>query len=411
MNSAQHEQARTLKKAIPPSRKKFAWLAVGTGAVIAVLGTAMFSALEDDAKASTQPAALPEVVASRPLVRNLENRLGFLGQFSAVDKVELRAQVGGTLTGIHFTDGQWVKKGALLFSIDPVPYEIRLAQARSQQQRATARLAYAKSELHRADELASNQAGSVQRMEQRRSDWQEAEAAVAEANAQIRDAQFDLDHCQIFAPFSGRIGNHYVSVGNLIAGSRAAASPTTLLATVVSQDPIYLDFDMSEADYQAYQRLGAKRRAGAGTRVEIAVGGSSDFSSDGTLDFLDNSLNRASGTIHARATVNNPDNALTPGAFARVRVVASAAAPTLLVPDAAVLPDQSRFNVLTVGDDGVVAARQVQVGDMRSGLRVITAGLAATDRVIVGGLPFAAPGAKVSVKEGEIKSDNDQAKD
>jgi RND family efflux transporter MFP subunit len=388
-------------------------LVLGIGAAVVAVGVALVVALAEDTQAVAADAAPlpPEVTASRPLVRNLENRLGFLGQFSAVDKVDLRAQVGGTLTGIHFKDGQLVKKGALLFSIDPVPFDIRLAQAKAQLQRATARQAYAKSEFRRADELARNQAGSVQNMEQRRADWLESDAAVAEANAQIRDAQFDLDHCQIFAPFSGRIGNHNVSIGNLIAGSRAAASPTTLLATIVSQDPVYLDFDMSEADYQRYKTFSAGRQPGTEDRVQIALGGGHDFAAEGTLDFIDNALNRSSGTIHARATVDNQANALTPGAFARVRVIASAPAPTLLVPDAAVLPDQSSFGVLTVDQNDVVVAKKVEVGGLRSGLRVITSGLQDSDRVIIGGLPFAAPGAKVRIKDGHITPANDQVKD
>jgi RND family efflux transporter MFP subunit len=248
-------------------------------------------------------------------------------------------------------------------------------------------------------------------MEQRKSDWQEAEAAVADANAQIRDAQFDLDHCQIVAPFSGRIGNHQVSVGNLVAGSRAAGSPTTLLATIVSQDPVYLDFDMSEADYQQYKGFKSKRQGDAAENVQIAVGGGHEYATAGTLDFIDNSLNRSSGTIHARATVSNPDNSLTPGEFARVRVIAAAPAPTMLVPDAAVLPDQSHFIVLTVGEDGIVAPRPVEVGDMRDGLRVIKSGLKASDQVMIGGLVYAPPGAKVKVKIADIKPENDLAKD
>lgn len=384
----------------------------GGGLLSAAVVAGMFMAWgeSDVAMADAAPPAA-EVVVSKPLVQNLDKRLSFLGQFSAVDKVELRAQVGGTLIGIHFKDGQVVQKGALLFTVDRVPYEIRLAQAKSQLQRATARLTYAKSEFHRADELARNDAGSVQNVEQRKSDWQEAEAAIAEANAQIRDAQFDLDHCQIYAPFTGRMGNHLVSVGNLIAGSRAAASPTTLLATVVSLDPIYLDFDMSESDYQKYKHLKAAGQGEAADKVQIASGGGSNYSTDGSLDFIDNVLNRSSGTIHARATVKNTDRKLTPGEFARVKVIASAAAPTLLLPDAAVLPDQSHFNVMTVADDGKVAPKTVEVGDMRLGLRVITSGLTANDRVIIGGLPFAAPGATVNAKDGEIKPDSDQAKE
>jgi multidrug efflux system membrane fusion protein len=384
----------------------------GAGLFSAVIGVGLFMvAGEREQAVAADAPQLPEVVVSRPLIKDLDSRLGFLGQFSAVDKVELRAQVGGTLIGIHFKDGQIVKKGTLLFSIDRVPYEIRLAQAKALLQRSAARLDYAKSEFRRADELARNQAGSVQNMEQRKSDWQEAEAAVADANAQIRDAQFDLDHCQIVAPFSGRIGNHLVSVGNLVAGSRAAGSPTTLLATIVSQDPVYLDFDMSEADYQQYKGFKSKRQADAADSVQIAAGGGHDYATAGTLDFIDNSLNRSSGTIHARATVSNPDNSLTPGEFARVRVIAAAPAPTMLIPDAAVLPDQSHFIVLTVGEDSVVAPRPVEVGDMRDGLRVIKSGLKATDQVMIGGLVYAPPGAKVKVKIADIKPDNALAKD
>jgi RND family efflux transporter MFP subunit len=384
----------------------------GAGLLSAAIGVGLFMvAGEREQAVAADAPQLPEVVVSRPLVKDLDSRLGFLGQFSAVDKVELRAQVGGTLIGLNFKDGQIVKKGALLFSIDRVPYEIRLAQAKALLQRSAARLDYAKSEFRRADELARNQAGSVQNMEQRKSDWQEAEAAVADANAQIRDAQFDLDHCQIVAPFSGRIGNHQVSVGNLVAGSRAAGSPTTLLATIVSQDPVYLDFDMSEADYQQYKGFKSKRQGDAAENVQIAAGGGHEYSTAGTLDFIDNSLNRSSGTIHARATVSNPDNSLTPGEFARVRVIAAAPAPTMLVPDAAVLPDQSHFIVLTVGEDGIVAPRPVEVGDMRDGLRVIKSGLKASDQVMIGGLVYAPPGAKVKVKIADIKPENDLAKD
>jgi RND family efflux transporter MFP subunit len=184
-----------------------------------------------------------------------------------------------------------------------------------------------------------------------------------------------------------------------------------LLATLVSQDPVYLDFDMSEADYQRYQAFSVGRKAGDPDKVQIAAGGGHDFAAEGTLDFIDNALNRSSGTIHARATVNNAANTFTPGAFARVRVIASAAAPALLVPDAAVLPDQSSFGVLTVDANDVVVAKKVEVGAMRSGLRVITSGLQPSDRVIIGGLPFAAPGAKVRIKDGDITPANDQAKD
>jgi RND family efflux transporter MFP subunit len=185
---------------------------------------------------------------SKPLVQDLETRLGFLGQFSAVSQVELRAQVGGTLTGIFFKDGDIVRKGDLLFTIDPRPYEITLAEATAQLDVASARLELADRQLDRAKDLEQSNAGTVENVDQRTSDRRAARASVEDAKARIRDAQFDLDHCRITAPFTGRMGTHLVSVGNLIAGSRTATSPTTLLATLVSLDPIYLDFDMSESD-------------------------------------------------------------------------------------------------------------------------------------------------------------------
>ena len=323
-------------------------------------------------------------------MQDLETRLGFLGQFSAVSQVELRAQVGGTLTGIFFKDGDIVRKGDLLFSVDPRPYEITLAEATAQLDVATARLELADRQLDRAKDLEQSDAGSVENVDQRTSDQRAARAAVEDAQARIRDAQFDLDHCRITAPFTGRIGTHLVSVGNLIAGSRTATSPTTLLATLVSLDPIYLDFDMSESDFLTYSKYREHLKGAHVQKVEVAFGDDKQYTRKGVFDFLDNVLDRSSGTIHARATVANSDLVLTPGQFARVRLVVAPPSPTLLVPDTAVLPDQSQHMVMTVSVDGTVAPKQVEVGDIRGGLRVIRSGLAPSDRVIVDGLLHAA---------------------
>jgi membrane fusion protein, multidrug efflux system len=344
----------------------------------------------------------PQVGVSRPLVMDLDTRLGFLGQFSAVDRVEIRPQVGGTLTGIYFTDGAIVHKGDRLFSIDPEPYAIKLAQAKAEMATATARLELANQELRRARELQQNEAGTVQDVDQRTSEQRAAQASVDNAAAAIRDASFDLNHCVIVAPFAGRIGSHLVSVGNLIAGSRAATSPTTLLATLVSLDPIYLNFDMSEADYQRFQRYRAQPGQGKGNTVRFTLSDSTGFAGSGNLDFVDNQLDRASGTIRARATVRNPDLSLTPGEFSRIRLVVSQPVPTLLVPDSSVLPDQSEHIVLTVSSAGMVVPKHVEIGDERDGLRVIKSGLSSTDKVIVDGIPFAVPGSKVRQQEGKI---------
>jgi RND family efflux transporter MFP subunit len=336
----------------------------------------------------------PTVTVSTPSERSLEKRLQFLGQFSAVQQVELRPQVGGTLTKISFKDGDIVHEGDVLFEIDATPYQIKLDQAKAQVETARAQLQLAIQQLGRADTLKQSGFGTIENADQRLAQKLAAQAALDAAEAAVRDAQFDLDHSRVVAPFTGRIGSHLVSVGNLVAGSRASTSPTTLLAAIVSVDNVYLNFDMSESDYAAFQRERAQQQGPLAEKVEVSVNGG-DFNRGGTLDFVDNTLDRSSGTIHARATVKNVDGLLTPGAFARVRVAISKPAPSLLVPDAAVLPDQSDHVVLTVGADGVVTPKKVQLGELRDGLRVISSGLTSYDRVIVAGIPRAKAGAKV----------------
>jgi membrane fusion protein, multidrug efflux system len=395
---------RVGKRDLPTGRRSQAKLLVIAGAAIAVVATGSLTYLyrQSDAAVSSASPALPQVVVSKPLAREVDSRLDFLGQFSAVEQVELRAQVGGTLTGIYFKDGDIVRKDDLLFTIDTRPYEIKLAQANAQLETARARLALAERELSRAQQLKLSNFGTQQAVDQRTADQQSTQAAVNDARAQIRDAEFDLEHCRITAPFTGRIGTHLVSVSNLIAGSRAATSPTTLLATIVSLDPIYLDFDMSESDFLAFSRDRSRIKGNAGNKVEIALSDETQFKRQGTLDFVDNALNRSSGTIHARATVPNADLFLTPGEFGRVSLVVSAPAATLLVPDTAVLPDQSRHVVMTVAPDGRVVPKLVEIGALRGGLRVIRSGLAPTDQVIIDGIPYAAPGTKVASQDGAI---------
>jgi len=384
------------------------WVAITLAGMVLVGVWLMYSARASGSSAAVSPATLPQVVVSKPLSRDIETRLGFLGQFAAVSQVELRAQVGGTLTGVFFKDGAIVQKGDLLFTIDTRPYEITRAQANAQLEAAAARLELTDRELGRAKDLEQNNAGSVENVDQRISDQRSARAAVDEANARIRDAQFDLDHCRITAPFTGRMGTHLVSVGNLIAGSRTVTSPTTLLATLVSLDPIYLDFDMSESDFLVYSKYREHLKGGHAQKVEVALGDDNEYARSGVFDFLDNALDRSSGTIHARATVANPNLALTPGLFARVRLIVAPPSPTLLVPDGAVLPDQSQHMVMTVSADGTVAPKRVEVGEVRDGLRVIRSGLAPNDRVITEGLAHATPGIKVAPQDGTIRSTGGQ---
>lgn len=395
------ESRSGLRPRRPASRT---WI-VGAAAALALLLAYLGSSYYQRGQATAPPVAVPSVTVSKPLQRDVDTRLGFLGQFSAIDRVELRAQVGGTLTEIHFQDGQIVHKGDLLFVIDPRPYEIRLAQAKAQLQTATARVALADSQLVRAQSLRRSDFGTQETVDQRINEQNAAKAAVEDAKARILDAELDLEYCRVTAPFSGRIGARQVSLGSLVAGSRAAVSPTTLLATLVSLDPIYLDFDMSESDYLTFSRERARLPRPLADKVAISLSDETTFSRQGTLDFVDNALDRSSGTIHARATVPNPDLFLAPGQFARLRAAVAPPAPVLLLPDSAVLLDQSQHLVMTVTADGSVVPKIVQTGDLRGRLRVIRSGLEPGDRVVIDGLVRAIPGSKVTPKNGAIHYD------
>ena len=355
------------------------------------------------------PPPPPAVLVSEPLRQDVSQELHLLGQFSAVDRVELRAQVGGTLSEIHFTDGQIVHKDDLLFVIDPRPYDIRLASAVASVQTAKARLDLAGSQLWRAQQLKRTNFGTAENVDQRSNDLRGATAALATAEEAVRDAQLDLEYCHVTAPFDGRINDHQISVRSLVSGSRAGTSATTLLATVVSLDPIHLDFDMSENDFLAFQRAHAPGQLGETVRFRLGDEKHADHT--GTLDFIDNTLDRSSGTIHARAVVVNHDLFLVPGEFARLVVEIGHPSPTLLVPDQAVMLDQSQSIVLTVGPDGTVIPKPVEVGALYKGLRVVQSGLSPTDRVIVDGLMHAMPGTKVTPTASSIHLAVDDGRD
>jgi RND family efflux transporter MFP subunit len=370
-------------------------------AVLLAVGAGLAWQHQRETVAHGTPAAPPPVTVSLPLQETVAPTTGFLGQFSAVDSVTLRAQVGGTLMAIGFRDGQIVHQGDLLFTIDKRPYEIALRQAVAQFQTAQARHELAVAELWRARQLKQTDFGTAENVDERVADENSAQAAIETAKAAITNAQLDLEFAEIRAPFTGRIGTHLVSVGALVSGSRAGVSATTALATIVSLDPVYLDFDMSEADYLAYQRAHPDARQRAGD-VTISLNGDGRFDRKGTLDFIDNALDRGSGTIHARATVANADLAITPGQFARLRLVTGTPGPALLVPPAAIVPDQSQEMVMTVAADGTVVPKVVETGALYHGLRVIRSGLSPTDRVVIDGLVRTRPGGKVTPVNGTI---------
>jgi membrane fusion protein, multidrug efflux system len=399
------ERERLDEPAARPRRGR--WKATALGAAVALGLTFAWLGLAPHRgnRAAAAPTPTSVVTVSQPLQREVDVRAGFLGQFSAIDRVELRAQVGGTLTEIHFKDGQIVHKGDLLFVIDPRPYEIKLEQAKAALQTATARAALASNQLFRAQSLKRSDFATQETVDQRTNDQDASQAAVEDAKARVHDAELDLEYARVRAPFTGRIGARQVSIGSLVAGSRAATSPTTLLATLVSLDPLYLDFDMSESDFLTFSRERARLKGPLANKVMIALSDEDNFTREGTLDFIDNALDRSSGTIHARATVRNEDQFLAPGQFARLRVAIASPTPVYLLPDAAVVLDQSQRLVMTVGSDATVKPKIVTTGELRGGLRVIQSGLEPSDRVIIDGLVRAIPGTKVAPQDGTIHYD------
>jgi len=345
----------------------------------------------------------PSVMVSRPLEKTLAPTVGFLGQLSAVNSVEIRAQVSGYLTEYHFTDGQKVHKGDLLFVIDPRPYQIQYEQAKAGLRTAEAQLDLANQEFWRARELKQRNFGSGQNVDQRTQQQRGAEAAVDQARAAIRAAELNLEFTHITAPFDGKISARRVSVGSLVnGGSNGASGGTNLLTTLVSLDPIYLDFEMSENDYRTYMRAHGKPTDKEAPLIDIILDDEAGTAIQGRLDFLDNAVERSSGTLRARATIANPDFALTPGQFARLRVPIGAPRPTLLVPPEAVAADQSHEIVMVVDKDNKVVPKPIRTGPLVDGLRVVKEGLSPDDRVIIKGLMRARPGATVTPEQGTI---------
>ncbi len=369
--------------------------AVAIGALIVAAGLGMWTYDSFTAPPVTAAALPPpSVVVSTPMQANVANRTDLTGQFSAVNRVMLRAQVSGYLAEIHFEDGQIVQKGDLLFVIDPRPYEIQLEQANAQFQTALATAALANKQFDRSARLNRAGVASDERLDERTQGQRAAAAAIKLAEAAVHAAQLNLEFTRIVAPFTGRVSRRHVSIGSLITGGPGAAGSTEL-TTIVSLDPVYLDFDMSEADYAAYQRSAAARPPGANA-VQISLDGERPWSRTGDLDFLDNEIDRRSGTLHARATLANPNLAIAPGAFARVRVPLSAPVPELLVPDAAIGTDQAGKLVMVVQDDDMVVPKPVETGPLEDhAMRVVTHGLLPTDRVVVQGLMRVRPGMKV----------------
>jgi RND family efflux transporter MFP subunit len=345
----------------------------------------------------------PVVTVAKPVERKVVDYDEYVGRFVAVDSVEVRARVSGYLEKVHFTDGQMVKEGDLLFTIDRRPFQNALDQARANLAQARANLAFAEADLNRGQQLVRDRTITEQTFDQRTQAQRAALASVAANEAQVRQAELDLQFTELRAPVAGRIGDRRVSPGNLVTGG-ALATGTTLLATIVSLDPIRFEFTFDETSYLRYERFSQSGKEVTGREGGVIVGlkliDEKDFVHRGTMDFIDNVIDRSSGTIRGRSVFANPDAVLTPGMFGRIRVPGSPAYQALLVPDAAIGTEQIRKFVLVVGGDNVASAKYVTLGALvEDNLRVIKDGLKPDDRVVVNGLMRARPGQKVTPQE------------
>jgi RND family efflux transporter MFP subunit len=346
------------------------------------------------------PAPPPTVTVANPVKRVIVDHDEYVGRFVAVDAVEIRARVSGYLDKIHFTDGQAVNQGDLLVTIDRRPFQTALDQARANLAQAKANLAFTESDLGRAQQLVRDRTITEQTFDQRTQAKRVAEASVAANEAAVRQAELDMQFTELRAPVSGRIGDRRVSPGNLVTGGTGT---TTKLATIVSTAPIRFEFTFDEASLLRYERLSKQSKEGeawgAATPIMLMLIDEKDFSHRGRMDFVDNVIDRSSGTIRARAVFPNAEGLFTPGMFARVQVPGSLPYEALLVPDAAIGTEQARKYLLVVGDDNVVKQQYVTLGQVEGAMRVIKSGLAADDRVVVNGLMRARPGGKVTPQE------------
>lgn len=369
----------------------------GLGVVASIAAAAVVIDRSDNAEAGPAAAApAPAVPVSVATVeaQDVTTWQEFSGRLEAVDRVDLRSRVAGAILSVNFREGAFVKKGDLLVTIDPAPYETAVAEAEAQVSAAQARVELTKLELDRGRKLIESRTVSQSALDQRLSAYHEATAALRSAKAALQSAQLDLGYTEIRAPISGRAGKLQITVGNLVAAG--AGSP--VLTTLVSTDPIYASFDVSE---QVLSRALAELPSGDGGMrpieripVEIETAGAGK-PIRGHLQFVDNRVDTGSGTVDVRAVFDNPDGLLIPGQFVRVRIGQPEPEPQLLISERAVGTDQDKRFVLVVGEHNKLDYRQVSLGDWVDGLRVVTNGLKPGDRIVVDGLQRVRPGAVV----------------
>lgn len=375
------------------------------GVAIAVAALSVAGCSEGQPQQAKGPPPPPTVTVAKPVRKLVVDHDEYVGRFVALDSVEVRARVGGYLERINFTDGQLVKQGDILFVIDRRPYRHVLEQAKANLALARANLAYAQADLERGAQLVKDRTITQQTYDQRLQTKNVAEAGVKAQEEAVATAELDHEFTELRAPFSGRIGDRRVSVGNLVLGGLTGTP--TLLATIVTVDPIRFEFTFDEAAYLRYERLASEgkdvtSREGS-VIVSVKLIDEKDFAHQGRMDFVDNVVDKASGTIRGRAVLSNPDGVLTPGMFGRIRVPGTPPYLALLVPEVAIGTEQARKFLLVVAADGTVHQKFVTFGQAVGQMRVVKDGLAPDDRVVVNGLMRARPGQKVTPQDEEAQ--------
>jgi RND family efflux transporter MFP subunit len=361
-------------------------------------------------KEPAPPPPLPAVTVAPVEQHEIAEWDEFTGRLQAVDAVEIRPRVSGYIRRVAFSEGKEVKKGEVLFEIDPRPYQADLARAEADLARARSAAALAKSEVERATKLVTAQAISREEYDSRTSAEAQGGAAVRAAQAAVQTAKLNLDWTQVRSPIAGRVSNAMVTPGNLV---QAGPPEATLLTTVVSMDPMYLYFDSDEQTYLRY--AGQARNSGANWRearlpVYLGLANEEGFPHEGKLDFVDNQIDPNTGTIRTRAVFSNKSRALTPGLFARVKLIRNEKANALLVRDAAIGTDQDRRFVLVLGQGDTLAYRPIVTGKLAdNGLRIVSSGLQQGDKVVVNGLMRVRPGIKVTATETTMVPDSTKA--
>ena len=364
----------------------------------AILLSLLLVGCDNSAAQNAAPPA-PAVNAADVVVKSISQWDSFNGRIEAVESVQLRPRVSGYIDKVNFTDGQEVKKGEVLFTIDDRTYRAALEQAQATLERAKTQASLARSEANRTDKLINTNLVSREEWEQRRAAAIQAQADIRAAQAAVDAAQLNLDFTKVTAPIDGRASRALITSGNLVTAGDSAS----VLTTLVSQKTVYVYFDVDESTYLHYQNL-ARRGQGASSNhtalpVEIGLAGEEGYPHQGKVDFLDNQLAPSTGTIRMRALLDNAQRQFTPGLFARVRLPGSAEFQATLIDDKAVLTDQDRKYVYIVDKEGKAQRRDITPGRLADGLRIVQQGLKPGDKVIVDGLQKVfMPGMPVNAK-------------